>query len=117
MAPLQLSVVWYRRFFIAIAAAALVYGALYITHTAITKPLFNGGGFDLIALIGAVISLALATAGIFLSQQQAVSLACREAAPFQEYYRAQFDALSFLSTLGRYRHPVALKRSRDFLSR
>ena len=73
MAPLQLSVVWYRRFFIAIAAAALVYGALYITHTAITKPLFNGGGFDLIALIGAVISLALATAGIFLSQRKDTS--------------------------------------------
>ena len=69
MAPLTLSSSWYRRFFVAIGCAALVYGGLYSTLTAITKPLFNGGGFDLIALIGATLSLAAAVGGFVITKK------------------------------------------------
>lgn len=66
MAPLKLSASWYRRFFAAVIAASVVYGALYITHTSITKPLFNGGSFDLIAVTGSVIALLLGAGGLFI---------------------------------------------------
>lgn len=69
MAPLKLSLAWYRRLFIAIIAASVVYGTLYVMHTAITKPLFNGGGFDVIALSGTVASLLLAVTGLFISRK------------------------------------------------
>ena len=66
MAPLKLSSSWYRRFFTAIIVASVVYGALYSTYTAITKPLFNSGAFDGIALAGAALSLAIGIIGLSL---------------------------------------------------
>ncbi|MGD9663314.1 MAG: ATP-binding protein [Porticoccaceae bacterium] len=70
MAPLKLSVVWYRRFFAAIIAASLVYGALYSTHSAITQPLLNDSRLDVIALAGTVLSLLSAIAGLVLAKKK-----------------------------------------------
>ncbi len=70
MAPLKLSLNWYRRFFVTILVVSVSYGALYVTHTAVTKPLFNGGAFDILALIGAGLSLSAAVIGLIMAKKQ-----------------------------------------------
>ncbi len=66
MNPITLSVTWYRRFFVAIIVAALVYSGLYFTYTAVTEPIITIATFDILAVAGAIGSLLIAIFGLFI---------------------------------------------------